>query len=1189
MHLKQLEINGFKSFLKETELNFTEGINAIVGPNGSGKSNIADAVRWVIGEQSVKTLRGNKMEDVIFSGSEKTKASGFAEVTLILDNSDKGINLAFNEISITRRMYRSGESEYYINKSQCRLKDITEIFMDTGVGKDGYSIIGQGKIDEILNNKADDRRAIFEEAAGISKYKYRKQESERKMEYTRQNIVRLQDILQEVESQLMPMAEQAEITKRYQKLIHELKILDVNLILINSDKNNKRLRNILEEIEALNNYKVEKEACIHNLEEKLSKSKGELKGLEVQLSNLNQKIYEITGKKDKHENEKNILKEKTLYTNDVIEKLNKEINELNEEKNAYDKEIEGIKSEGLLIELELDKLNNLANVMDIEYNEKYSSITDLENKIEAKKQVYLEYITKQSEIKSNINLQNERIKNINDRIKQINFDKGLLVNQCKEREMNKEQVEAEIKSTTGKIDNLKKVIDKYTQDKKSKENQIQNIQGMLIEIRSKKDKILSRLKLLEEMEKEYGGYNKTIKSLLSGQHNIKDKIKGFKGVIGELISVPTAYSTAIEAALGSAVQNIVTENENDAKDLIGFLKRNNMGRATFLPISSIKPKRIRNDELNKLERTGFVGIAAELVKCDDKYKDIIYYLLGRVIVADTIDTAIRLGKIFKNELKIVTLDGEIFSIGGAITGGSKPPMIGAILTRKNQINELKKEYNIVLNELEELDLSLDKQKEEHFNIDDKIAKLIEELHTYEISYSNFNSKLIYINNELELSKSKMDINEKDIEELENEIKDNRHIIDNFNTELVEAINGSETLSDEIKRMEENIRSIKNDRDEFTKVLTEYKIKIAELKQQKSAIAKTIDSILNSQISINNKVNNNIDSVNLRKNELDSIKDQIGELDIKIIGISSDLLETQNEYKSAEEQKYKKQESIESEEGLIKQYGIDLTNLQNSLHKADLQKTKAEIELESLNIRLLETYELNYNKATSLRVESFNISQSVKRIEYLKKEIKDLGTVNVNAVEEFDRLNNRHIFLKNQLEDLEIAKASLTEIIEEITAYMKKQFLEEFEKINKNFNDVFARLFGGGTAQVELTDKTNVLESGIDIIVKPPNKKQQSLLLMSGGERALTAIALLFGILIMKPVPFCVLDEIDSALDDVNVGRYANYLKELSEDIQFIIITHRKGSMEAADCLYGVSMEDTGVSKLLSVRFEDKVS
>lgn len=1189
MYLKQLEINGFKSFPEKIELNFAEGINAIVGPNGSGKSNIADAIRWVIGEQSVKALRGNKMEDVIFAGSDKMKAAGFAEVTLVIDNSDRGIDLDYNEISITRRMYRSGESEYYINRVQCRLKDIVEMFMDTGIGKDGYSIIGQGKIDEVLSNKSDDRRAIFEEAAGIAKYKYRKLESEKKLEHTEQNIIRILDIMHEVRSQLEPLSEQAELTKKYQKLLHELKTLEVNLIITGIDKNMNRLRNITDEIASLNMSYEQKKEALEQLESKLEAHKMIVKNLGTQLNNLNQDIYKLINYKDKMESEEKLCSEKALFINETMGKLIKENEMLVEERDKIAKEIEDNNEKLILLEYEVQSICDAIKTMDLDYNKKYSSIIDMENQIESMNQMQLNQINNLSEIKSNLNGLNSIINSISERIKQLSIDNELLKGQREEKFIMLNKTEEDYLLLINKIENERNKKELLKADKSKKELQIQKTDEDLIKIRSKKDNIISKLKLLEEMEKGYGGYNKTIRSILSQQYCIKSKITGFKGVIGELITVSKEYAVAIEIALGSTVQNIVTDCEEDAKQLIELLKKNNMGRATFLPISSIKPRKISNNELKKITIPGFIGIAAEMVKFQNEYKNIIHYLLGRIVIVNNIDTAIKLANISNYEIKIVTLDGDIINVGGAITGGSKGYTGGEILTRKSQIIELKKEYDSILIELKKLEGRLNSQKHQLNDLDKEIANSIEIIHNWEIDLSNIKNKSISIKNNMELIENKVAINEKEIDELNKEKQETLITIDKYNDELVQIEQEKNKLQKEIELLLENIKNQKGQRDDFIKELTALKVKEAELKQQKSSIEQVIANQINVSKSINTKIENMIKEIDKNKLESETIRVAQNNFKIQIEDIDKQLVQNQCELKDKEEEKIKESELLENIDNEIKKYQMDLSNLQNSLYKIDLQKAKNEMEIENLELKLLDTYEMNYKKANALRIEDFNISKSTKRCEELKDEIKSLGTVNVNAIEEYERLNSRYTFLCMQLDDLQKAKNSLINVVDEITDYMKRQFLNEFHKINNNFNEVFIKLFGGGMAQVVLTDRDNVLESGIDIVVKPPNKKLQNLMLMSGGERALTAIALLFGILIMKPVPFCVLDEIDSALDDANVGRYANYLKELADKSQFIIITHRKGSMEVADCLYGVSMEDTGASKLLSVKFEDKVS
>lgn len=1187
MYLKELEIVGFKSFSDKTNINFTKGINAIVGPNGSGKSNIADAIRWVIGEQSVKALRGNKMEDVIFAGSDKKKASGFAEVTLVLDNYDRTLDVAFNEVSITRRMYRSGESEYYINKTQCRLKDIVEMLMDTGIGKEGYSIIGQGRIDDILNNKSDGRRIIFEEAAGITKYKHRKAESEKKLEHTEKNIERLEDIINEINNQLTPLGYQAEMAKKYLKLSEELKTIEVNLIINSIDKNREKLNDIMDKLKELNKLQSEKKSEIERHNQDKDKIKSLTKELESNIQAIGEEMHNLINQKEKLEGEARLLQEKKSFVNVTMDKLDKEESNLKMQKEQLDADIDNDNKLLMSYENQVNVLLEEITSKEEDYKRKFSTIDELENKIEEIKNNHISLLNKSSDKKNSINSLISIKTSADNRINQLNIDNALLSGQYEEKVSMLEKTNLEVEEIEK---NIAKIIDNREELIANKEKVmtlLEDLQEQLVEARSRKDNVISRLKLLEEMERDYGGYNKTVKTILMKYQNVKSNLPGFRGAVGEIVSVDADYATAIEIALGSSVQNIITDNEEDAKIIIEFLKKNRLGRATFLPISSIKPKTLNSSERKYLHMPGVIGIAADMVRYEKEYKDIIYHLLGRIIVVDNMDTAVRLAKNTNYSYRIVTLEGELISPGGAITGGSLGSIGSNIITRKSQIAELKTDYSCILKELDRLGKDIEIQKDELNIYENHINHCTDSLHNLEIEINNKKNRLIILNNDLDIIKSKISLNNKEIQELTVQRDEAISNIDDLEKELVQVKDEIADIENVIVTMQEDLKVQKEQSKDFNNNITMLKVKMAEVKQKVISLNQNIDRNNLGLQEVEERIKSIIDEKEQGRNELIVIDGKKIENKKAIEDITVKQAEKQKELEALEESRSSKSKDFEDLEERIKSLQLDLNNIQNNLHKTDMAKVKIELDNENLEYKLLDTYEMSYRKALELRIDDFNISKAAKKCEELKEEIRALGTINVNAVEEYEKLNQRYEFLKKQLEDLIKAKESLIKVIDDITKYMKKQFIEEFNKININFNEVFVKLFGGGKAQVVLADDDDVLNSDIEIIAKPPSKKLQSLSLLSGGERALTAIALLFAILKMKPAPFCILDEIDSALDDANVDRYAMFLEEFST--QFIIITHRKGSMEAADCLYGVTMDETGTSKLLSVKLEDKVS
>ncbi|MGE5629722.1 MAG: chromosome segregation protein SMC [Caulobacteraceae bacterium] len=1186
MYLKQLEIHGFKSFAEKIELNFGNTINAIVGPNGSGKSNISDAIRWVLGEQSVKALRGNKMEDVIFAGSDSKKALGFAEVSLCIDNSDKKIPVDFTEINITRRMYRSGESEYFINKTSCRLKDIYELFMDTGIGRDGYSIIGQGRIDEILSNKSEDRRNVFEEAAGIVKYKTRKQEAEKKLEQTKQNIIRVTDIIEEIETQLEPLKEQAEVAKRYRGIMEELKAIEINLMLNNIDKYKSKLQTIKQETEDVQGLINEKVNLTAQLEMKHNELKKGLNDLELFIDSLSEEIHHAENLKEKLEGECNVLQERIKNLNNDIVRLNKRDTEL---KSELEGSVQNVEQNRLKLEqltAAFSEVNGKINERTADFESNFKSINDLELDLGEKQQKFISLINNLSELKSKINSTNVFIENINKRKSQVEGDVSLLELQKSDKEKQHKKSVEDLEDFSKKIEDCKLLVEELKNKKQECESGIGELEGSLNKAKTEKDGIMSRLKVLEDMEKDHGGYSRSVKVLLAEHRNIT---AGFCGVVGEMVKVPNQYVTAVEVALGGAVQSIITDTEEDAKHLIEHLKMHKIGRATFLPISSVKP-RYFNEKENQLFKTeGFIGVASELVGYEPKIKNIMLNLLGRIAVVKDIDSAIKLARKAGYEFKIVTLSGEVINAGGSITGGSLQSSSSSVLSRKSEIETLKTQHESRQKEYDGLMLKLSELKKQAAEFESEISFKTDIYHSLQIDLNNYKNRCENIKNDIQMISDRISINMKDIGDLNSEYDETKKIIDE-NTSKAEAVEKEKAaVEEEITDLQEQMKQFKEVRDSYNEEITELKIKLASVEHNKRTTESTINELQERIRDLESEIENNKQEIEREAAEIGGLKLSFEEKRSAIEKSVKEVAEKQETLAGREKEKLSIQDELQKIEDDTKEYGKDIASFQSDLHKIEMQYARIEIELENTELKLLETYDMNYNKAQEYRDEGLSITWASKRCDELKSEIREMGTVNVNAIEEYEKMSERYTFLSNQVEDLSRARDNLIGVIAEISESMKLQFITEFNKINQNFNEVFIKLFGGGHAQLVLSDEENVLESGIEIIAKPPGKKLQNLMLLSGGERALTAIALLFGILKMKPAPFCVLDEIDAALDDANVDRYAEFLVEFSVTTQFIIVTHRKGTMEAADCLYGVSMEESGISKLVSVKLEDKVS
>lgn len=1182
MYLKRLEMQGFKSFADKTILEFMPGITTVIGPNGSGKSNISDAIRWVLGEQSMKSLRGAKSEDVIFAGTQNRKSLGFAEASLVFDNSDSRLPVEYNEVVVTRKLYRSGESGYYINKTPCRLKDVLELFMDTGIGKDGYSIIGQGKIDEILSNKSEDRRHIFEEAAGVVKYRVRKAEAEKKLEHTKLNLLRINDILAEIEANIEPLKAQSEKAKKFLSLREELKSIEIGLFIYNINSYKEKLEKIVEDEEILKN---DNDQATNKLEE-ITRLKEKLK----------QEIDSIT-------NEIESMQNIGFESEKEIEKINSEI-KVSEERisnnkdnfSRFDKEIEEIKNRNTELEeekkLKLEKKTNLFSNKEKfqkELDEKEKELEDLTNKLSAKE---LEIEEKKKQVEANTDLRYEKtanistieanLENIEKRKKQLNSEIDLGISELDSTRLTKEEISKTFYEIEAKRNEAKKQLDSIITRKEEAEGKIKKFDEQINTLSSEYRIKESRLKFLEETEREKEGYIKSVKSLLLGCDRDATLKKGSHGVLANIINSPKEYETAIEMALGAAAQNIVTDTETDAKKMVEYLRNNNLGRASFLPIASVKGKKL--DKYNAKGITGIIGIAADLVKFDKKYEQIVFSLLGKTIIVDDMDTAISLAKQNSYSFRIVTLKGDLINSSGAITGGSVAQKTVNILGRAREIEDLKKELSKLKSKIEKIEA----EKEEYINstedVLEEITGLEKNLQDIDIVYATDKQKIVAVEeniqkleNRLEkLKAEKVEIEKQKTENIENKEKEEQDIknILEENSKLNAIIEQFANLN------KDNQRYI----DDLNMDVTNLKISVSSFDESEASIDEMVErinqDINNNNLSIENKLNQkdaiNQDNVDLEA-KISQLKEQIEEINLAVNNSSSKVIEL-------------KQNRIEKNNELSKQEAeftaqIEvLDGLKEQLLKIDVKKTKLEQDIEAVISKLWEEYELTPNNVQNY-TKPENIAETTKKVNSLRSKIKDLGSINIDSIEEYNNTKQRYDFMCEQRLDLENGVTKLKKVIQDMTNVMKEQFAKQFAIINKNFGEVFKELFGGGKAELTLTDAENILECGIDINVQPPGKKLQNMTLLSGGEKAFTAIALLFAILKINPSPFCVLDEIEAALDDVNVYRYAEYLKKFTANTQFLVITHRKGTMEAADTVYGITMEENGISKLLSMKLK----
>ena len=1181
MYLKRLEMQGFKSFADKTTLEFMPGITSVIGPNGSGKSNIVDCIKWILGEQSMKELRGGKSSDIIFAGTQTRKSLGYAEASLIFDNADGALPIEYTEVTVTRKIYRSGETGYFINKTPCRLKDVVELFMDTGIGKDGYSIIGQGKIDQILSNKSEDRRNVFEEAAGIVKYKTRKEESEKKLERTKLNLLRINDILTEIEGNLEPLKQQSDKARKFLDLKQELKNIEVGLFVYNIEKYKSDLQKVSEDIDIITSN------C--NLEE------GKLEKIKILKDELKESIDEITNKIESLQNIgfESQKKQEQLNSDINVFKSKIENNEQNEKR--FLEEIDDLKKKIQTSEEEmnnkLDKKNSLKQNKEKfekelkekqeELNKIMATFSEKELKIEEAKRKLENNVDKKYEIETEKNTQNTNILNIEKRSKQIeneissnisekdrvSFDKEDIKKLCYESQKVKNQTEKD----------LQEIISK----KQDAENKIKTIDLKINNLSQDLQFKESRQKFLIETEKEKEGYINSVKALLKDCQNIKELGRGMNGALAELIEVPDELQTAIEMTLGASLQNIVTENEEDAKKLIEHLRKNKLGRASFLPLTSVRGRKL--DRI-KGQNDGVLGIASDLINYNKKYEQIILSLLGRTVIVKDMDNAIDLAKKNGYSFRIVTLDGDVINPSGAMAGGSVAKKTVNILGRSKEIEKLSKQIENIKAEIEKLKNEKQKIIEESSDIFDKEKELQEKAKQAEIDYNVQKQKqdsieqfILKIENTIQKLKDEKEMLAKQKEEAEKNIK-------SCDENIQKIIETNSELQEMIDKFAESNKDTQKTVDDLNFDITNLKISVSSFDESENSIEE-ITNIMRQEIENNKK------SIFNKENLIQELKNENKELNVKIEDSLKKIEEIKDEVQNSGANIEKlKQERIKNNERLVQKEGEQnelyktIEDLKAQLVKLDVKKNRLEEDIKAQIDKLWEEYELTPN-ATEEYTKPENVSLTQKRVNNLHADIRELGDVNVNSIEEYNNLKSRYDFMSEQRLDLENTMAKLNKMIAEITETMKKQFKERFVVINKNFGEVFSELFGGGKAEIALEDENNVLECGININVQPPGKKLQNMLLLSGGERAFTAIALLFAILKMNPAPFCVLDEIEAALDDVNVYRYAEFLKKFAKDTQFLLITHRKGTMEAADTVYGVTMEEHGISKLLSMKLK----
>jgi len=1183
MYLKRLELQGFKSFADKTVLEFMPGITTVIGPNGSGKSNISDSIRWVLGEQSMKSLRGSKSEDIIFAGTQNRKSLGFAEASIVIDNTDGKLPIEYSEVTVTRRIYRNGESGYYINKTPCRLKDVLELFMDTGIGKDGYSIIGQGKIDEILSNKSEDRRAIFEEAAGIVKYRVRKAESEKKLEQTKLNLLRINDILAEIEANIEPLKKQSEKAKKFLDLREELKGIEIGLFLFNIDNYKQKLVEITKDMDIFGAQQQDEE-----------KKMQEMQNLKEELKT---KIDEITEKIEETQNLGFETSKKQEQINSDINLANERISNNKENYERYLKEIEEVKNR--VKELEEEKTQRLEKKLNLSSNrEKFAKeleekekeleeiskkLSSEEKQIEEQKKKVESNVDSKYEKATQINTQEVNYENLEKREKVVKNEISDTISELDQKRLEKDEISKTFYEIEAKRNEASRKLEAINEKReasiaKSKEYQ-DKINTLSTELRIKD----SKLKFLSDMEKEKEGYIRSVKSLLLDCDKDASLKKGMHGVLANILTVPKEYETAIETVLGQTLQNIVTDTEEDAKKLIEHLRKNNLGRASFLPIASVKGKRV--DKLIKNNLSGVIGIAADLVKVDKKYEEIILNLLGRTVIVDNMETAIILARQNKYSFRIVTLKGDVINPSGAITGGSTTVKTNNIIGRTSQIQELEKDIKKLNKKIEELEQQKEEYEKSQEDVIEEVMGLEHIMQDTEIVYATEKQKVVSIEENITKLENKLANLRKELSQIGEDKKNNKEEAEKLKQEIEVLEKENEELQKEITAFSDKNKDTQKYIDDLNFDITNLKISVSSFDESNSSIdeivARIEQDIQNNKASIENKKQLREKIVEDNKN----LEEEILKLNKQIEQMKQEVSTSGEKVEELKKERISKNEELaKTEEEITSKFKI-IEDLKAQITKQEVKKSKIEYELEQIINKMWEDYEITPNNVAEEYKKPDNVAETTKRVKHLRDKIRNLGSINVDSIEEYKQTKERYDFMCEQRLDLEDSSSKLKKVIQDMTKIMKEQFEKQFKVINKNFGEVFSELFGGGKAELKLTDEENILECGIDIEAQPPGKKLQNMTLLSGGEKAFTAIALLFAILKINPAPFCVLDEIEAALDDVNVYRFAEYLKKFTQTTQFLVITHRKGTMEAADTVYGITMEENGISKLLSMKLK----
>ena len=1182
MYLKSIEVQGFKSFAQRIVFQFHNGITGIVGPNGSGKSNVADAVRWVLGEQRIKQLRGSSMQDVIFSGTETRKPLSYAYVAITLDNSDHQLAIDFEEVTVARRLYRSGESEYLINGSTCRLKDVNELFYDTGIGKEGYSIIGQGQIDKILSGKPEERRELFDEAAGIVKFKRRKAAAQSKLENEKQNLVRVNDILSELEKQVGPLERQAETARIYLKKKEALKSLDVNVFLLE----NKRLK------EQLGSVEEKYELASHELAETTEKYDGiktEYEQVQAEIEQLDKTIEDARNNasmnslmKGKLEGQINVLKEQINSARGSEAHLTGRRDTVTEELTAKEKDKAGILSEKTQIDEQVSGLEKTRDEARDALAAIQDRIEELNRCIESNKNAIIEELNRRATIKSKIGRYDTMMEQagirraeLNSRLLRAKSDEVAREESIRQMEAAFEAVTEELKQLTVQEKETDQKVLAFREELVKKDNALRETQNRYHQEQSRRDALVN-------MTERYEGYGGSIKKVME----LKDREKGIIGVVADIIKTDKKYETAIETALGGSIQNIVTDDEETAKRMIQYLKVNRLGRATFLPLTSLsRTQDFRNDRA--LKETGVIGLADSLVHIEDKYRNVAKSLLGRILVVDNMDHAVLIARKFDYSLRMVTLEGELLVPGGAISGGAFKNSSN-LLGRRREIEEMDKQIAALADKVTSINQEIEETKSQRNKMRMELESLKMQIQRKSIEQNTARLNVAQARERMAEDEEGFQALKFEQIEIEAQIREITEGKEQIVVELSESETVEQNAQKVIKESQKELEEKRTQEADASAQAAKWDVQVEKMLQTQGFKQANLDRIQGEMEHLSQELEEIEEALVENAQLIQDKQSQIEAIERTIV--------SSEEEKTSAEQKLKedvaRREELNARQKNFFQAREELAQQQNTLDKEvyrlNAQKEKLEEAIESQINYMWDEYEITLSDAAGIRDESMtDLATMKKEVASLKDQIKKLGDVNVNAIEDYKSLMGRYTLIKTQHDDLVEAEKTLEGIIQELDSAMRKQFTEKFAEISKEFDKVFKELFGGGKGTLELMEDEDILEAGIRIIAQPPGKKLQNMMQLSGGEKALAAIALLFAIQNLKPSPFCLLDEIEAALDESNVGRFAKYLHKLTKYTQFIVITHRRGTMEQVDRLYGITMQEKGVSALVSVNLIDK--